>query len=183
MGNKNNIWRFAGVSILLIAVALIIIRQPAITGFATAAGGAPSYSDNLNIETSENREVVWNVTNPGELSSIRATGKVTKQGSAKLYVQQGKKRFLILDSALLAGRALIPLELLIGSIFSLLLIFAFIQASKRTGKLVKKKFEVSDKDVKELKATIQCVWQEMQDLKFLDPAAACGECEYCQRFS
>jgi DNA helicase-2/ATP-dependent DNA helicase PcrA len=57
----------------------------------------------------------------------------------------------------------------------------FIQPSNRTGKLVKKRFEISSADVKELKATIQKAWQEIQDLKFLDPSAACGECEYCTR--
>lgn len=57
----------------------------------------------------------------------------------------------------------------------------FIQASKRTGKLVKKKFEISHQNVKDLQATIQKAWQEIQDLKFLDPALACGECEYCRR--
>lgn len=55
----------------------------------------------------------------------------------------------------------------------------FLQPSKRTGKLVKKTFEITSKDLSNLKAEIARVWQEIQNLEFLDPTKACGECEYC----
>ena len=55
----------------------------------------------------------------------------------------------------------------------------FIQPSARTGKMVKKRFEISDADVQELKKTIEQTWKDIQALKFLDDTMACGECEYC----
>lgn len=58
----------------------------------------------------------------------------------------------------------------------------FIQPSKRTGKFVRRKFDMTRTDADELKEIIARVWQEMQELKFLDPAAACGKCEYCTSF-
>lgn len=58
----------------------------------------------------------------------------------------------------------------------------FIESSKRTGKLLKKKFEISAADIKDLKETITRVWQEVQELKFLNSGTACGECQYCLQF-
>lgn len=55
----------------------------------------------------------------------------------------------------------------------------FVQASKRTGKLVKKKFEISVDEVEELKETIKKVWGDIKELKFLEDEG-CGECEYCK---
>lgn len=57
----------------------------------------------------------------------------------------------------------------------------FIQPSSRTGKFVKKKFEISPADVVDLEKTIKRVWREIKDLRFLEPDAACGECEYCRK--
>lgn len=54
----------------------------------------------------------------------------------------------------------------------------FITPSVKKGYL-KKKVNVSDAEVDELKKTIACVWSEIRDLKFLDDAMVCGECEYC----
>lgn len=59
----------------------------------------------------------------------------------------------------------------------------FVEPSRRTGKFVKRKYEISREDVKELTETIGRVWQEIQELKFLDPKTRCGECEYCRQFS
>lgn len=56
----------------------------------------------------------------------------------------------------------------------------FIQPSKRLNKLVKKQIVIPKAEVVELKDTIARVWQEIQDLKFLDPEAGCGECQYCR---
>lgn len=55
----------------------------------------------------------------------------------------------------------------------------FLQASKRTGKHVKKKFTISNDETQKLRQTIQQVWQDIHYLRFLDPEVACGECQYC----
>lgn len=56
----------------------------------------------------------------------------------------------------------------------------FVQKSPRSGNFVKRRYEIYDDEVAELKDTIRRVWGEMQALKFLDGDAACGECEYCR---
>ena len=56
----------------------------------------------------------------------------------------------------------------------------FIQPSRRTGQFIKKAYEVSPSDTKELAETIRQVWSEIKALKFLE-AEGCGECEYCLR--
>jgi len=56
----------------------------------------------------------------------------------------------------------------------------FVQPSKRTGKLMQKKYEISDDEVGELKEMIRQVWEEIKQLKFLEDDAGCGECEYCR---
>ena len=54
----------------------------------------------------------------------------------------------------------------------------FIAPSVKKG-YVKKKVQISDAEVDELKETIARVWGEIQDLKFLDDDSVCGECEFC----
>lgn len=56
----------------------------------------------------------------------------------------------------------------------------FVQPSKRYNKLIKKQVVISKAEVSELQATIARVWQEIQDLRFLDPDVGCGECRYCR---
>ena len=57
----------------------------------------------------------------------------------------------------------------------------FVQASKKTGVFTKKKMEITDKDIKELREIIKRVWQEIQNLDFLTGKSTpfCGKCEYC----
>jgi len=54
----------------------------------------------------------------------------------------------------------------------------FVQESRRTGKFVKRRYEIKDREVMELKETIERVWGEIKSLKFLE-SESCGECEYC----
>ncbi|MBI3251349.1 MAG: ATP-dependent helicase [Candidatus Andersenbacteria bacterium] len=66
----------------------------------------------------------------------------------------------------------------------------FIEASERnptsprlrgTQGFIKKKLEISQQEVEVLKKTIKRVWEEMQQLKFLEKDGGCGkkDCEYC----
>lgn len=57
--------------------------------------------------------------------------------------------------------------------------FDFIESYK--GEYIKKQVAVSNKDTKELTETIVRVWEEIQQLQFLDPEKGCGkrDCEYC----
>ncbi|MFH1354405.1 MAG: ATP-dependent DNA helicase [bacterium] len=55
----------------------------------------------------------------------------------------------------------------------------FVQPSKRTGKLVKKKFIIGGDETDELKEMIRKVWKEIKELKFLE-GKGCGKCDYCK---
>jgi RecB family exonuclease len=54
----------------------------------------------------------------------------------------------------------------------------FVQPNKK-GIFVRKRIQVAAEDRQELRETIERVWQEIQALRFLDPATWCRECEYC----
>ncbi len=55
----------------------------------------------------------------------------------------------------------------------------FIEPSKKG--YIKKRIKIDKSDVTELTETISRVWQDIQDLKFLDPENGChkADCEYC----
>src|SRR3989344_314984 len=55
----------------------------------------------------------------------------------------------------------------------------FVEPSKKG--YVKKRIEITEDDTKELVETIQRVWGEIQELRFMDPASGCHkkDCEYC----
>ncbi len=55
----------------------------------------------------------------------------------------------------------------------------FVQPSKRTGRLVRKKFAIGDEEVEKLKEAVEQVEREIRELKFLD-SGGCGKCEYCK---
>ncbi|MBI3255535.1 MAG: ATP-dependent helicase [Candidatus Andersenbacteria bacterium] len=57
----------------------------------------------------------------------------------------------------------------------------FIEPNEKGG-FVKKKIEISQSEVTELKKTIKRVWGEIEQLKFLEKDGGCGksDCEYCQ---
>ena len=55
----------------------------------------------------------------------------------------------------------------------------FIQPSPRSGKYIKKKFEITPEEVAELVQVIETSWKEIKSLEFLDKPG-CRECEYCK---
>ena len=58
----------------------------------------------------------------------------------------------------------------------------FIQPSSKDGKYVRKLIQITDHDRVALEQTIQKVWKEIQELKFLtgDETPFCGDCWYCE---
>ncbi len=61
----------------------------------------------------------------------------------------------------------------------------FIQMSKKENDFVKRRFQVTEEEKQNLKATIKDVYADIQNLKFLQPDewTTCGECDYCLLFS
>ena len=81
------------VMLLFIASALFIVK-PQITGY-TILAQEKTYEDNLNLVINESREYRWDVTNIGSISSIKASGKIKGNGTAKIYIEKDGKRYLI----------------------------------------------------------------------------------------
>ncbi len=57
-----------------------------------------SYSDNVNFSFNESGNFVWKVGNAGELNSLKISGEIVGGENVKVYLQDGGKEFLVLDS-------------------------------------------------------------------------------------
>jgi DNA helicase II / ATP-dependent DNA helicase PcrA len=100
------------------------------------------------------------------------TGKVSN-GLTKLGKEGPYRRQLVFYQLLCNESQRFPYEMVSGEI-------DFIEESEKRG-FVKKKIKVTHEEVEELKKTIQRVWSEIQQLKFLEKDGGCGkkDCEYC----
>ena len=83
--------------VILVALVLFISKKPSITGLVVVTKES-SHSDSLNLIVNESKDVVWNVKNPGNLQSIKANGKISRNGTAKLYLEKDNEKILIFDS-------------------------------------------------------------------------------------
>ncbi|MEK6892175.1 MAG: hypothetical protein AABX25_03245 [Nanoarchaeota archaeon] len=50
------------------------------------------------MQINESGTYEWNVKNPGNITSLKATGSVSSNGTAKVYVEKDGKRYLVFDS-------------------------------------------------------------------------------------
>ena len=90
--------KIRGVSIFLtIVLTFFLIINIAITVKAANSNEAIA-SDNLNMQINESGTYEWNVRNPGNITSLKATGSVSSNGTAKVYVEKDGKRYLVFDS-------------------------------------------------------------------------------------
>ena len=83
--------------IIIIALGIFIVKKPSITGLVVITKET-EHTDSLNLAVNESKDVMWNVRNPGSLQSIKASGKISRNGTAKVYVEKGNEKFLIFDS-------------------------------------------------------------------------------------
>ena len=93
---KDTIVVFTLVAIVILILGFFIFK-PSITGFVVITKET-TYSDNLDLVVNESKNVIWNLRNPGDLKLIKATGAITRNGSAKVYIEKGDERLLIFDS-------------------------------------------------------------------------------------
>ena len=85
------------VSIIIITLGIHILKSPSITSFVVISKES-TFSDDLNLIVNESKNVIWNIRNPGNLISIKATGAISRNGTAKVYIEKGDERVLIFDS-------------------------------------------------------------------------------------
>lgn len=85
------------VAVIVITSGILIFKKPSITGYAVLTE-EKTYEDNLNLVVNESKKVVWNLRNPGDLKTIKATGAISRNGTAKVYVEKDNEKVLIFDS-------------------------------------------------------------------------------------
>lgn len=83
--------------IILILLGLTLYKNPSITG-RIIEGRENIFSENLNLRVNESGTYQWNMSNPGSIKSLKATGSVSTNGSAKVYIEKNGVRELIFDS-------------------------------------------------------------------------------------
>ena len=93
--SQKNLFKYAiPVAVLLIVAASLFLLKPSLTGFVVVAE-EKTYSDNLNLKINESGTYEWQVKNPGNMKSIKVTGSIGGNGTAKIYIEKGGKRYLI----------------------------------------------------------------------------------------
>ena len=53
------------------------------------------YNESLRLTLNESGTYEWNLKNLGNIRSIKATGSVAGNGTAKIYIEKGGKKYLI----------------------------------------------------------------------------------------
>ena len=88
--------------IVALGVALILFKtllskESGVTG-KVVQGEQTVFSENLKLVVNESGTYEWKVNNPGSIKSLKATGAVSPNGSAKVYIEKQGKRTLLFDS-------------------------------------------------------------------------------------
>src|SRR3989338_2415055 len=92
--NQKQLFKYAvPVAVLLIVAASLFLLKPSLTGFVTLA--EETYKDNLNLKINESRSEEWQPKNIGNIKSIKASGSIEGNGSVKIHIEKGGKRYLI----------------------------------------------------------------------------------------
>ena len=83
--------------IILLIIAGLFLLKPSITGHAVLSKET-TYSKSLNLRMNESGNYTWVPDNKGKLTSIKATGSIAGNGTAKIYIEKDGKRYLIFDN-------------------------------------------------------------------------------------
>ena len=83
--------------ISLIFLGILIFQKPVITG-KVVQGKETVFSENLKLQVNESGTYEWNVKNPGSIKSLKATGSVTSNGTARVYIEKNGSKYLLFDS-------------------------------------------------------------------------------------
>lgn len=82
---------------VLVVLAIILLKEPSITG-KVVQGEETVFSENLNLQVNESGTYEWQVKNPGTIKSLKATGSVTSNGTARVYIEKNGTRYTLFDS-------------------------------------------------------------------------------------
>jgi len=92
--------------VLIVLAGSYFYLEPVITGLITVERQF-NYSDSLNLVVNSSSEYNWSLEQHGSLMSIKLNGKMEDRGSAKVYIENNDKRYLIFDSNLLEERGIL----------------------------------------------------------------------------
>ncbi|MBI2653459.1 hypothetical protein HYX02_01475 [Candidatus Woesearchaeota archaeon] len=86
--------------IVLILFVLFQSKKPSITGKVTGmvVSEETVLSENLNLQVNESGTYEWEVKNPGNIKSLKATGSASANGTARVYIEKNGTRYLLFDS-------------------------------------------------------------------------------------
>ena len=102
IGNKrgegyHNLIGIVGFLAVFLAIGIILFRQVDITG-KVVQGEESAFSENLKLIVNESGTYDWKIRNPGNIKSLKASGVVSSNGSAKIYVEKDGQKHLLFDS-------------------------------------------------------------------------------------
>ena len=83
--------------ILTLMITGLFLLKPSITGHVVLSKES-TYNESLNLKINESGNYTWKLSKPGTITSIRATGSVSGNGTVKIYIEKDGKRYLILDN-------------------------------------------------------------------------------------
>lgn len=86
--------------IFIITITLLVIfifTKPSITG-KVILDKETVHSETLNIQKNESGVYEWRVKNPGDIKSLKVTGSVSANGTARVYIEKEGERRLLFDS-------------------------------------------------------------------------------------
>ena len=101
MNERFKIYLISGIVIIAL-VAVLIYKNPTLTGRVVGNGviyEEKAFSDKVDVTTSKNTTYTWKIKNPGNIKSIKATGSVSSNASAKVYIEKDGKRYLIYNKS------------------------------------------------------------------------------------
>ena len=98
VAEKQDVWKIAIFLVLIVILGTLVFKKPSVTGRVIQSGEAV-FSENLNLQLNESGSYEWQVKNPGSIKSLKMSGSVSSNGSARVYIEKNGTRQLIFDSS------------------------------------------------------------------------------------
>lgn len=96
--DKNKLLKYGfSIAILLLIISVLFMSKPQITGY-TIFAQEKTYEDNLSLVINESGNYTWSIDKIGDITSIKANGKVKGNGTVKVYIEKDGERYLIFDN-------------------------------------------------------------------------------------
>ena len=94
--NKHILYAVS-ILLLILMTAILFVAKPGITGLVTLTQ-EKTYTDTLDLVINESGNYTWTTDKVGDISSIKASGKVKGNGTVKIYIERDGEKYLIYDN-------------------------------------------------------------------------------------